>query len=120
VLFPTQVLRRLAQWQQEPANQSRRVLLMPAVRDVTAVPAFPQPPLEAAGLAGSQLRSVQNPCSFSVGGSGGEAGAAQQPQLSVAACSQDVLLHLTGSEVAQGGGADRMTALASHLLGQQR
>jgi hypothetical protein len=101
-------------------------------------------PLPAAG-GGASARpralpdaplALQNPCAFVVSpppaadADGSSTGANQQQQqqgLLIAATSQDVLRHLAGSELALGGGAgaggagavDRLTALASHLLGQR-
>ena len=93
-----QVLVRVLSWQQQPGNALRRVLLMPSVRDATATPAFPQPPLaldaSVTGLAGgdaaARLRSLQSPCSFVVAGAGAGGGGG----VTVSACSQDGLLHL--------------------------
>ena len=134
-LFPTntrQVLVKVLSWQQAPGNLGRRVSLMPSVRDATAVPAFPQPPLALDGAVaalvaggeapggGGRLRSLQSPCSFIAGGSG-SGGSSSGGGLTVAASSQDVLLHLSAGEVSRGGqGQDRMSALASHVVGQQR
>ena len=119
--LPTQVLSKVLSWQQDPSNLTRRVLLMPAVRDATATPAFPQPPfaIDAARLpagCGERLSSLQNPSSFVVPTTAGGG-------VTVSACSQDVLMHLSAGEVSRGAqqqGQDRMQALASHVVGQRR
>jgi DNA polymerase alpha subunit B len=76
------------------------------------------------------LVALQNPCTFVVTPSGEAAASSSSgnsaPSSSssssvvVAATSQDVLRHLAGSELAVGSGSvDRLSALASHLLGQR-
>ena len=123
-LCQLQVLSKVLSWQNDSDNLTRRVLLMPAVRDATATPAFPPPPFALRGAApssdlsgGERLRSLQNPSSFVVsGGSNGSGGG-----VTVSACSQDVLMHLSAGEVSRGvTGQDRMQALASHVVGQRR
>jgi hypothetical protein len=105
-----QVLSRLNEWKQHPENKRRHVMLMPSIRDAHSHPVFPQPPFMLPTTSGdsSNVRSIQSPCCF------------VSEDLTVAACSQDVLLHLSAGEIAHSQGQDRMGALASHVIGQQR
>jgi hypothetical protein len=72
--------------------------------------------------------ALQNPCTFVVSPAADARSSSNGNNnaggLLIAATSQDVLRHLAGSELALGGaagggGVDRLTALASHLLGQR-
>ncbi|GAX74279.1 hypothetical protein CEUSTIGMA_g1728.t1 [Chlamydomonas eustigma] len=105
-LFQQQVLSKLHEWQQLSENKKRHVLLMPSTRDAHSHPVFPQPPFMLPSDS-NKVRSIQSPTCFVSEG------------LTVAACSQDVLLHLSAGEIAHGQGQDRMGALASHVIGQQ-
>ena len=124
-LCQSQVLSKVLSWQNDSDNLTRRVLLMPAVRDATSTPAFPQPPFALRGVAlpgdlsgGERLRSLQNPSSFVVPPAGSNSSSGG---VTVSACSQDVLMHLSAGEVSRGvTGQDRMQALASHVVGQRR
>ena len=97
---------------------------MPATRDAFAPPVFPQPPIPVhspalatdAPVSGPRLRSFQNPCSLEIGPQ------AAADSFRVAACSHDVLLHLSAGEVSRGGsgGQDRLSSLASNVIGQRR
>lgn len=103
----TQVLAKLAAWQDRlPAPC--QVVLVPSVRDAHALPTLPQPPLPVPGHLDA-VSSLQNPALFDAGGA-----------MTVGACSHDALRHLAGAELQRGPQADRMAALASHLLGQRR
>lgn len=102
-----QVLARLNAWQERLPSPCQLVLL-PSLRDAHAAPVFPQPPLELPP-AMDDAACLQNPALFDAGG-----------LLTIAATSQDVLRALAGSELQRGPQADRIAALASHLLGQRR
>ena len=126
-----QVLAKLQSWLLAPENSARRVVLMPATRDAFAPPVFPQPPIPVQGLpltataepaSGPRLRSFQNPCLLEMGLSAVETSSSPAAAMRIAACSQDVLLHLSAGEVSRGSaaGQDRLAALASHVIGQQR
>ncbi|KAG2444445.1 hypothetical protein HXX76_001198 [Chlamydomonas incerta] len=111
-----EVLRRLAAWR-TAAGASTTLALMPAVRDVTAVPVMPQPPMAAAAAAvgpADKVVALQNPATAAMG------------PLVVAAGSADVLKALSAAELARvppaaAGAApvERLPALAGHLLGQR-
>ena len=131
----------------QPHRTALRVALVPSVRDAPAHPTFPQPPLDlpgavplaaAAGAGARQqqppdaLVALQNPCTMVVSAptlgeqqaaAPGDAADASAASIVVAATSQDVLRHLAGSELSVGaagpGSVDRLSALASHLLGQR-
>lgn len=55
-----------------------------------------------------QLVSLQNPCTLRLDG------------LALSCVTQDVLRHLSASELQRGPASDRISALASHVLGQRR
>ncbi|KAG1660958.1 hypothetical protein FOA52_005583 [Chlamydomonas sp. UWO 241] len=107
VLMREQVCKRIGAWQADPVNACRRVVVLPAVRDVTAQPCFPTPPLPMDGTVPDRTSCVQSPSTFALDG------------LRVSALSTDVLLHLSASELWRGPSTDRMAALASHVLGQR-
>jgi DNA polymerase alpha subunit B len=97
----------LAAWQDRLPAPCQAVLL-PSPRDAHAMPVFPQPPLAAPGHL-DLVSCLQNPSLFDAGGAA-----------VVGAASHDVLRHLAGAELQRGPHADRLAALASHLLGQRR
>ncbi|KAF6255494.1 DNA polymerase alpha/epsilon subunit B-domain-containing protein [Scenedesmus sp. NREL 46B-D3] len=108
-LFQTQVVERLQAWQAALPSPCQ-VVLLPAVRDAFHHPTFPQPAIDLQAQE-QQLVSLQNPCSFAAG-----------PAL-LAAVTHDVLRPLSSAElarVAPGAPADRLAALASHVIGQRR
>jgi len=72
------------------------------------MPTFPQPPLDLPASMDDAV-CLQNPALFDAGG-----------VMVVGGTSQDVLRHLAGSELQRGPHADRIAALASHLVGQRR
>ncbi|EFJ42302.1 hypothetical protein VOLCADRAFT_107349 [Volvox carteri f. nagariensis] len=109
-----EVVRRLAVWRAE--HPAAMVAIMPAVRDLTAMPVLPQPPMTAVAQAvgpPDKAIALQNPATVSLG------------PLLVGACSTDLLKALSASEhsrMAPGttaGGGERLPALASHVLGQR-
>ncbi|GIL59873.1 hypothetical protein Vafri_14687 [Volvox africanus] len=110
-LMREEVLRRLAGWRSD--HPSATVALMPAVRDLTALPVLPQPSMTAAAQAlgpPDKAVALQNPSTVSMG------------PLVVAGCSADVLKALSASEhsrVPPGTAVERLPALASHVLGQR-
>ncbi|KAF8059983.1 POLA2 [Scenedesmus sp. PABB004] len=107
-LFRDKVVAQLQAWQQSIAAVCR-VVLVPAVRDAFQAPTFPQPAI--ALPADQQLVSLQNPCSFDAAG------------VRLAGSTTDVLRHLSAVELAKatpGAPADRLAALASHVVGQRR
>ena len=89
------------------------IVLVPSTRDATAAAAFPQPPLLEDGAVeaprGAAVVAAANPAFFAVNG------------VRFAACTQDVLRHLSAAEAARDGAgpADRMARLAAHLPGQR-
>ena len=89
------------------------VVLVPSTRDATAAAAFPQPPLLPDGAVeaprGVPVVAAANPAFFAVNG------------VRFAACTQDVLRHLSAAEAAreEGPNGDRMARLAAHLPGQR-
>eukprot|EP00877_Chromochloris_zofingiensis_P003455 jgi/Chrzof1/1310/Cz10g02170.t1 len=109
-LFRDQVVGRLMSWQQG-LQCPCQVVLIPSVRDVHHHPTFPQPAFDfqaAAAVASSgQLVSLQNPCTLRLDG------------LALSCVTQDVLRHLSASELQRGPASDRISALASHVLGQR-
>ncbi|KAI8474794.1 MAG: DNA polymerase alpha/epsilon subunit B-domain-containing protein [Monoraphidium minutum] len=105
-LFTHQVLARLAAWQERLPAPCQAVLL-PSPRDAHAMPTFPQPPLTLPP-AMDCAAALQNPALFDAGG-----------LMVVGATSTDALRHLAGAELQRGPHADRLAALASHLLGQR-
>ena len=133
-VFEVGVKDRLADFARrcEAGGYAPNVVLVPSVRDAVADPVFPQPPLEldALGLdallperssadrekpAGMTTIATANPGTFTING------------VRVAACTHDVLRHLSAAEAARedksaagpSGGSDRMARLASHLPGQR-
>ncbi|WIA13462.1 hypothetical protein OEZ85_007042 [Tetradesmus obliquus] len=108
-LFQTQVVERLQAWQAALPSPCQ-VVLLPAVRDAFHDPTFPQPAIDLQAQD-QQLVSLQNPCSFAAG-----------PAL-LAAVTHDVLRPLSSAELARvdpAAPADRLGALASHVIGQRR
>jgi hypothetical protein len=106
-LFAHQVVARVSAWQERLPSPCQ-VVLVPSVRDAHAMPVFPQPPLDVPGAADGVV-CLQNPSCFDAGGA-----------MVVGCTSADVLRALAGTELQQGPRTDRITALASHLLGQRR
>ncbi|KXZ48752.1 hypothetical protein GPECTOR_25g336 [Gonium pectorale] len=110
-LLREEVLRRLAAWRS--GHGATTLALMPAVRDATAVPVLPQPPMTAAAaLVGpaEKVVALQNPATAAVG------------PLLLAAGASDLLKGLSASEVSRvppGTAVERLPALASHVLGQR-
>jgi len=106
----------------DDAGYAPSVVVMPSTRDVTHDAVFPQPPLlserELELPRSCAIACAPNPGVFSING------------VTFAACTQDVLRHLSAAEAARepasggaGGGAggaapDRMSRLAAHLPGQ--
>lgn len=132
-LFEQQVLGKLRSWQQQ--NRGTTVVLQPSLRDAHHLPVFPTPaftlpaadgPSSAAAAAGGDgdgrlLQTVPSPATLVLSPHEGNAPAAARASLAV--LSHDALRHLSVSEISrQPAGAppaDRMLALASHLVGQR-
>ncbi|GFR52569.1 hypothetical protein Agub_g15161 [Astrephomene gubernaculifera] len=120
-LMREEVLRRLAAWRQQQQQQgdagaagnTTTIALMPAVRDMTALPVMPQPPLSSAAAAvgpPDTVVALQNPCTALLG------------PLVVSGGSSDLLKALSAAELSRvrpGAQVERLPALASHVLGQR-
>ncbi|KAG2493700.1 hypothetical protein HYH03_008214 [Edaphochlamys debaryana] len=113
-LLRDEVLPRLAAWRGR--HPAAALALMPAVRDATAPPVLPQPPMAAAAAAlgpADKVFALQNPATAQVG------------PLVLAAGSSDLLKALSAAELARApaGAApapgERLPALASHVVGQR-
>lgn len=97
VIFPLQA-----------AEGVRRVALVPSTRDAHHLPVFPQPPLCAEG-GGEKMVLLDNPSTFCCRG------------VTFGVVTADVLRHLSSQEIQYGNpGSDRLAAIASHLIWQQR
>lgn len=103
-VFHSRVAGPLNEYMTETGGRTR-VVLMPSTRDVHHDPVFPQPPLEATGDA----IHVANPCTFSCN------------DVVLGCSTADWLMAGTKEEISQSEQrADRLPALASHLIAQRR
>ncbi|CAL8467288.1 g6825 [Coccomyxa elongata] len=103
-LFETQVLDRLRDFAE--ANPATQVLLMPSGRDAHADPLFPQAAFPAARGLPASVRLLPNPATF------------RANEIVIGAASPDFLKQVSAQEISKGPTPDRMTALASHVIGQ--
>jgi hypothetical protein len=131
----TQVLPLINSW--AARHPSTRVLLLPSTRDIHHAPVFPTPPFTLpGGFANSSTTTVESlpsPCLFEAAApttsaaSTTQAGTSNgnksvQGGLVFGATCVDVIKALSASELCRGGpqGADRLAALAGHVVGQRR
>lgn len=88
-------------------ESSTHVVLVPSTRDVHHWPVFPQLPMT--GPAAENVLLVGNPFTFHCRG------------MTFGVTTTDVLRHLSAQEIQRGNpGADRLSSLGSHLIGQRR
>lgn len=91
----------------QSAGWLKSVAIMPSLRDAHQLPVFPQPAMSA--KAEGALSHIGNPATFQCG------------ELTVGAVAADVLKHLSSQEIQLGNSSsDRLAALASHILWQNR
>ena len=90
-----------------PVDSGTHVVLVPSTRDVHHWPVFPQLPMT--GQAPENVLLVGNPFTFQCQG------------VTFGVMTTDVLRHLSAQEIQRGNaGADRLSSLGSHLIGQKR
>ena len=105
-MFESRVAAPLAEFAAGP-GAGTRVVLVPSTRDAHHDPVLPQPPLQVAPAAG--VSALANPAVFSC------------DEVVVACSTADWLMACTKEEVSKAAGqVDRLSALASHLVTQQR
>lgn len=86
-------------------DSSTHIVLVPSTRDVHHWPVFPQ--LAMDGEAPQNMSLVGNPCTFECRG------------VTFGVTTTDILRHLSAQEIQRGNnGMDRLTSLASHIVGQ--
>ena len=88
-------------------HSSAHVVIVPSARDVHHWPVFPQLPMT--GQAPENVLLVGNPFTFQCQG------------VTFGVVTTDVLRHMSAQEIQRGNaGADRLSSLGSHLIGQNR
>jgi DNA polymerase alpha subunit B len=110
--FETQWHNVLARIAEQTAGLDTEVVLVSSGRDATALPVYPQPPLQStdpatAAVMRSNIHSVADPSTVTVSG------------VTIGLSSTDILFHLGKEEISFPPRAgDRMSRLTSHLLTQ--
>ncbi|BBN13404.1 DNA polymerase alpha subunit B [Marchantia polymorpha subsp. ruderalis] len=110
-IFKDEIKSRIEDYCQEMGDGAR-VLLVPSTRDAHLDCVFPQPPYNKRCFndPDDQITLLGNPSIF------------RCDNLNLGCCSMDVLRHLSCEEMSRvpaGTTSDRMTRLASHILGQR-
>eukprot|EP00899_Mesostigma_viride_P001951 jgi/Mesvir1/11757/Mv00127-RA.1 len=88
-------------------------ILVPSPLDAHHAPLFPAAPFDVdeedveGGKEGAKVTCVSNPCTIRCG------------ELVLALSTVDVLKHLSAEEISRGHSSDRLSRLASHLVGQR-